>query len=64
MDEGQRRVSLRRMMGHGRCGTTERLQEGRCAGSEQVGFEACDEGQTGGDDFVEAAVVGEEEVDA
>ena len=32
--------------------------------SEEIGFKARDEGQAGGDDFVETAVVGEEEVDA
>ena len=33
-------------------------------GSEQVSLEGGDEGQAGGDDFVETAVVSEEEVDA
>ena len=37
---------------------------GHPPGSEEVSFEARDEGQAGSDDFVETAVVGEEEIDA
>ena len=37
---------------------------GHAVASKQIGFQARDEGQTGRDDFVETAVVGEEEIDA
>ncbi len=37
--------------------------DGRCTGLEQIGFEAGDERKSRNGQFVEAAVMGEEEVD-